>query len=165
MNRKQFKQNLEKGKEWEELFYLDLKNRLSKSVTIIDNRNFYRDEKNRKIPDFTLIDSVKNKTVYYDAKSKSYYYTKNDLDEYVSLFTMDVSFVDSYRSISAETGSPVYISFWDKKKDKEHYYVLDVNQKEYDTYSYDNEFTINNRISYRWNIEDLKKIKISVDMS
>lgn len=158
--RAKFKQNLEKGQEWENKLLGILATKLPVTTNVIDNRKFYRDKSNRKLPDFTLVDSVVNKTVYYDAKSKSWYVTKTQ-DGTKDLFTMDSSFVDSYRSLARETGDKVYIAFWDKKKDPEHFYVLDVMEPEYDTYLYQNEYTIENRPAYRW--EKDKMIKRRVD--
>lgn len=151
-----FKRNLEVGREWEDRFLSLLRGRLPSTTTIIDNRDNYRDTRDRKLPDFTLVDSVQNKTVFYDAKCKSYYNTKTK-DGLKELFTMDSSFVDSYRSLAKETGQKVYIAFWDKKKEPDSFYVLDVMTPEYDTYLYQNEYTIQNRPAYRWDKNDMIK--------
>lgn len=162
MTKATFKENLEKGQEWENKFLNILEKKLPSTTNVIDNRKFYRDKDNRKVPDFTLVDSVANKTVYYDAKSKSWYKTKTSKGELKELFTMDSSFVDSYRSLAEETGSKVYIAFWDKAKDHDHFYVLDVMEPEYDTYLYQNEYTVDNRPAYRWDRNKMIKRKMEL---
>jgi hypothetical protein len=160
-SRSKFEQNLEIGKVWEDKFLEHIKSKLSETVTIIDNRKTYRDDKNRKVPDFTLVDAKTNKRTYYDAKCKAYYYDKSVQGKPKELFTMDSSFVDSYRSIAEETGDNVYIAFWDMKKDPDHFYILNVMDKEYDTFLYKNEYTYDNRPAYRWERQNLLKRRLT----
>jgi len=147
-----FNESLEIGRVWEDKFLSILNKRLPKNIGVVDNRNTWRDNRDRKVPDFTLLNAKDGRRVYYDAKSKSYYKGNGK-----NLFTMDSSFVDSYRSLAEETGDKIYIAFWDKKKDPDNFYVLDVTQPEFDIYMYQNEYNVKNRASYRWDIETLIK--------
>jgi hypothetical protein len=159
-DRTKFLKNLEEGKRWENTLLKILKERLPVGVQVIDNRDTYRDNKNRKVPDFTIYNSKTHNKSFYDAKSKKYYITKTDSGEIKELFTMDATFVDSYRSLSKETGNSFYVAFWDNEKDTEAFYVLDVMSPEYDTYYYNNEHNISNSFSYRWDKNNLKRILI-----
>ena len=154
--------NYSYGRVWEEMLEKIFMKKLPKHVKVVDAADTMRDRDENSVPDLMLVDTKTHKNVYYDAKRKTFYWDKNNKR---SVFTLDASITESYRSIADKTDSKVYIAVWDDKKDPDHYYLLDVSVPETDRYMYDNQYNKDGKPSYRWAKELFTKIKIeeSVD--
>lgn len=158
-----FIENMDYGKVWEDKFLNILNLKLDDNIKIIDQRGIinpdskykHRDDKNRAVPDFRLVNLKNHTSVMYDAKRKSAY--KGKTTNFKSLFTLDDYKIKSYRSIAEEFNMKVYLAYWDDKNDPDHYYIIDCEIPEYDIYNYNNEY---GTLSYRWDKENAIKRKI-----
>lgn len=151
MTRTKFLENKAKGQVWEDRLCELLQEQLSSDWAIIDNRNVYRDYKQRARPDFTVMNKRTHEINHYDAKHKS---------AYKGLFTLDATKTESYRGIAKETNQKVFLAYWDSRNDPDHYYVLDIMTPETDTFFYDNEYTKDGKPTYRWHKNLCFKYKI-----
>lgn len=154
-------QKISEGRVWEEKLKKILEKKLPKHIKVVDTADTMCDADRRSYPDIMIVDTREHKNVYYDAKRKTFYWDKNNNR---SVFTLDANKTESYRAIAEKTASKVYVAVWDDKKDKNHYYLMDITTPETDRHMYDNKYNTDGKPAYRWDKNLFKKLEIEEEV-
>lgn len=158
---KDWNARLDKGKVLETALEAWVKLELLGSEwTLTNTAGVYRDKSGNKFPDFTVTNIKTQETFYLEAKHK-HAYSHPIPGKSGKFFTMDSSFVTSYRNVSASTKSQIIMAYYDDRMPG-NLFFLDINTPEDLIHSYHNKHNINNRPSYLWNITKFNKIKFTL---
>ncbi len=160
MKIKNFAQCLKEGQEWESEIESWMDRYFSTKMpgwAVEYSKDVHRDEDNDQFPDYTIYSITNpNKYCFLDAKKRIVlYHTGHDPS-----FGFDRKLYQSYTNIAKKRNTKVFIAFRDKNFDKDHLYLLNMNQPADFIWNYGKNGH-GEPICYRWYVDNLKKMRIS----